>query len=1302
VCAAWSWTVERLRALFSRSDRRATGFLAVVIVVESHTWGFDLKSQGSDMAIVYQVQAEDVAGLNQLQLTRLLKTLLILEARSAEISESAVDVGLKLEVPDGGEDGRISWTNGPDSTDFLPSNLVQFQAKAQDLGPKACADEIETTRGSIKPMIEDALSAGGSYALFTTQILNKSQKKKRIEKIREKLEELHRPYAKSASIHMFDASYIQNWSNKYASAITAILTWIGRPLIEGMKTWSSWERFDENQLFEFVPDVTRADALTELRRTLENPRHCSRIIGLSGLGKTRLALEICRGDTDTNALTERVVYIDASFHIPNLPGIVASWAQHGLDALIVVDNCDLKTHKQLRKEVMHPESVMSLLTLHYDPEVDAETNHVHIKQMSDDLIRTMLEPVYGEKIPDLERIVNFAQGFPQMAYLLARARLDQSRDMGSLTDDELVRKMLWGSDTADPPTEALLQACSLFDKFGREGSASEELAFIASTIARCDEDSLYKCVKKFEVRGVIGAAGRYCAIVPKPLAIRLASDWWRETRPETQLQLIQTQMPGQLETSFCYQVAKLDFLPEVKSLTASLCGELGPFGQAEVILSKRGSRLFRALVEVNPEATSRSIHKIVTAATQDEIRLIEGDVRRNLVWALEKLCFHAIAFDQSAEVLMRLAAAENESWSNNATGQFVQLFRVFLSGTEASPEQRLALIDRALNQQNSSIRQLAVEALESAIDTHGGTRTVGAEYQGSGQPLQEWRPKIWQEAFDYWIACLDRLERIALENSAESQIAKDAIGSHIRGLMYRGRDVVDRLDSIIRSIADSQGPFWPQAISSIKQSMQYDAAGLPEEAQYNLNRWLDVLSPKHLGDKLRLIVSVPSYEHEEEVDGSYIDIAHERAKALATEISPNVEEVSPHVQTLLEGEQRQTAAFGRELVITSKRWEPILSQSLDYLAHNPKANPSLLFGLLEGQYELDPDAWELSIERLARTAVLINHYPSAITTGQILPAHLDRVIELTRDGSLSADSVSILSYGRALDNVALEVVKLFTSNLSHISGAGAWNALDVLSMYCYQHTQRRAECKDLFGELLVSVPLNEKTGRRQLAAHHWKEAAEFVLSRSDEFYARRLMEHIVNSVSDEMNYSDLNYSVKPVVRILLSEFGKATWPVIGKAISAAEPLEEFRLSQLLSAEHAFERTEPSILKSLSHEILTQWCTEDPQVAPEFLAGTVETFVGGDEGYELSEHARFLLDNFGDNEKVLSSLSSNMSSFSWSGSVVPYYEKEIIALKALLQHDREAVRDWAIRRVDYLQQRIESEKITDAEESWGIR
>lgn len=1253
------------------------------------------------MATVFEVQSQDITELNDLNLTRLLNILLRLEAKSAGIAERAVEVALNIRVADGGEDGRIEWTGGPADTDFLPSRLVQFQNKATSMGPADCANEIIDRQGNLKRMVEQAFDNGGSYILFTTQELNKKQKTNRIKAIRGKLNELGKPYSNTAIIDIYDAAKIQGWVNRYVTAITAVLNWVGRPLIHGLFTWDEWEKFDENHLFEYVADQSRKDAIESLRIQLIKAKSCARIIGLSGLGKTRLALEVCRGHNEDNGFRNRVVYLDAAYGEPNIAGLVSSWVQLGLDCLLVVDNCDLALHKQLRRVIEHPNSTISLLTLHYNPEKDPDTNPIQLNKMHDDLIKSMLEPVYARKIIDLDRIVSFAQGFPQMAVLLARARLDQASDMGSLTDDELIKKMLWGGETQDQQAETILQACALFDKFGIEREGEEEARFIAESIAGSDIDTLYKCIKTYEERGVVNRAGRFAQIIPKPLAIRLAADWWRATRPQRQQELIETEMPGQLERSFCEQVSKLDFLPQVKSLTENLCGDQGPFGQAEVILSDRGSRLFRSLVEVNPKATSDALYKILSPFSHVELKGIAGNIRRNLVWALEKLCFHKDAFEKSAWCLLWLASAENEDWANNATGQFLQLFRTFLSGTEAPPEDRIALIDDALTKDSVPIRQVVVQALESVIDNYGETRTVGAEYQGSGKPLVEWRPKIWKEAFDYWIAALERLTALALENSAVSKSAKDAIAKHIRSLAQTSQEVTIALDGAIKQIVGAQGPLWPEAIDSIKNAISYDIDQMPLELKQKLDEWINLLTPNRLEDRILLIVSSPPYEHEEGEDGDFIDIAAINAENFAKELARDINVLLPYLAQLLNGEQRQGFWFGRSLVTAARQWEPLISETIGLLNTIEIPNINFLMGQLNGVHELNKEEWNNYVTQFKENRQLNKYYPSVVRTGKIENEHLNVVIELIQSGFLEETSVSVFTYGRALEHLNPEPIIQFVNGLRRISSNAAWIGLDILSMYCYGNKEKWDACTNAFKDILIELPLVRESRKHQRESHSWKKVSEKLLKSNDPEFAANLAKQILLSCNDRMNYGDLRHYLKPVMRILLKDYGEYIWPLVSKAIKSADSITEFHLSQLFSKEDAFSRKQTSILAELPEGLLHDWCRAEPDTAPLFVAHSTDVYFEHNDEYRISPRAQFLFDEFGDNKKVLSALSANMSTFGWSGSVVPIYKKEALALNPLLKHKHQSVREWADSRIAYLNKAIERESMLDEEKDWGI-
>lgn len=1252
------------------------------------------------MPMPFRVESSNIKLLNDLQLTKLLKLLLHLEARSFGIAERTVEVALNINVGDGGEDGRIHWNGSPVNTDFLPCNLVQFQIKAtKDMTPSGFAKDVLNKQGLLKSMVENVLDNNGAYIQFTIQELNTKQKNAIVKQIRTILRKQGKSYADTAIICIYDASTIEGWVNKYISATVAVLNWRGTPLERGLKTWEDWGQQTEYQRFSFVADKYRIDTLNNLRTLINSHRKCARIIGLSGMGKTRLAFEIFRDKSDTDDLSKRVVYLDAQAHSAVL-GLISDWVQCGLEGIIVVDNCPISLHDKLRHEVNRSDSRLSLLTLDYDLERTSQTEIVHLKQLPDENIKQMLEPVYGKEIPDLDRVIGFAQGFPQMAVLLADARLDKEPEMGRLTDDQLAHKMLWGGRQPSEDDELILKGCALFDRFGIDDEVSNEYEFIASNIVGVDVNKFYDCVKRFEERGLIDRRGRFARLVPKPLAIRLAADWWRRTRQDKQVALIQSDMPGDLVKSFCEQISLLDFLPEVKTLTEDLCGHKGPFGQAEVILSNKGSHLFRALVEVNPDATSKALLNVLQKCSEEKLSQITGDVRRNLVWALEKLCFHKSCFEEAIKSLLLLASSENEKWSNNSTGIFEQLFRTFLSGTEAPPSMRLKLIDDALKSDRNTIRELAIKALEQAIDTDGSSRAIGAEYQGSGKPLEEWRPKVWGEAFEYWDQALDRLCKLVIVKDPLAPLAKRAVSNHIRGLMRNGR--VDSLDKVIRKIVEQEGPFWPSALDNIKKSLRYEGNAMPDEGKTKLNEWVLLLTPVDLYERLNLIVSSPPYEHEKNEDGHYEDIAAKNAKRLAEELAKNMNSIAPYIEKLLDGEQRQAYIFGKYLVEAAGRWEPLVFEVINKIVGIENPNINFLMGILNGIYNLDNIAWQNIVKIFSDQENLNQYYIHAIVTGKVNTDQLDCLIELIRLDKIKPFLASSLTYGKPLEHLNYNDVTKFVKSLSYISDDAAWIAIDILSMYCYQNSENWQNCKTTFREIVTALRLYKSDKRGgHLEMYHWHDVVEKLLQSENEIFAIDVTKQILAINIDKIDYGDLWHYVQPIIRTILQKYAKDVWPLFSEAIKNAAPLEKFRFKHLLNPGSSFDKKKPSVLSDLPDDIFREWCRQNPDIVPEFVAQTTDVLLDIDDKYQISPRAQFLIDNFGDDEHVLSGLSANLSSFGWRGSAVPYLRKEIAALETLKNHKNANVRRWIRERLNYLAKMIERETIRDEERDWGI-
>lgn len=1250
----------------------------------------------------FKVESEDINRLNDIQLTQLLKELLQAEAYKFGIAQRAVEVALNIRVGDGGEDGRISWVNGPDQTEFLPNRLTMFQNKATEMGAAAYANEIMTTArdglpSALKPKVGEVLGSGGAYIVFTTQELNTQQKDERIAAIRNKVREQGKAYADTCNIAIYDAAQISTWVNNFVSTVASVQHWVGRPMERGLKPFNMWSEDEDLSHLPFAAVDSRRDIVATLVEKVAVPKSCFRIIGLSGLGKTRTAFQVF---AENETIRNLVVYVDAN-HAPTIDALVADWVGLGLRAILIVDNCEYRLHERLAKEVCRGSSQLSLLTLDYNMEsVSAPSVCFRLGPMTDKELLQLLTPIYKDQLPDLERIASFAQGFPQMAVLLAEARLTEDPRIGELTEDQLASKLLWRHGEAENPERInILQACSLFDVFGVEREVESQLEFIANVVG-ANIDKVYECVQEYSERGLIDRRGRYGQVVPKPLAIRLAGQWWTKTREQKQLELVDSIPEGMIE-GFCHQIEKMDFHTNVKELSAKLCGPQRPFGQAEVILSVRGSRLFRSFVVVNPEDTCAALYKILKGENNQLLHAIDGAIRRNLVWALEKLCFHAEIFSEAAWCMMLLASAENETYGNNATGMFAQLFSISLSGTAATPKARFNLLNRALELHQDSVDMVVLEALEQAICTHGGSRMVGAEYQGTKAPLVEWTPVTWQDIFDYWQEAFNLLIFMLERGEAQKEKVLTIIGHSIRGFVSRGR--LEMLDSAIKHIVAFNGRYWPAALGNIKDIFEYDSEGMKQEATEALTNWLHLLSPEKAGisEKLKILVINPPWEHHKGADGHFIDVASENAKALGVEIAKDLDALMPHLDLLLRGEQRQSFSFGYQLALVLTDLRQLLEQSLEQLIIADPANPSFILGIYHGIFEKSHEQWQENIDRLLADERLVRFYPDFIRTGKIRKPHLDQLLELIRSEVILPNSANALSYGSVTAGIDPTTMVEFCLSLAELSDKASWIALNVIYMYCFGNEGSIEILRAPLKHLVSSVPLHREQRDTPTDAYHWRDLADKLLKEPDEDFAIALTEQLIAACQHGLNHGDIWHYTKPLLLDLMSKYGGALWPIFGNAIVQAEGMQRYWLQQLLDRENSFSNQSPSVLSVVSVESVITWCEEQPVLGPSFVASCVNIFETIDDKQQPSDLFIALLVRFGADERVISALRANMGTRGWSGSLVPYLEADKAALSPLMGHESDNVRLWVKNQIAYINQQINSESIRDEERNIGL-
>lgn len=714
--------------------------------------------------MIFEVDAEQISQLDSVALAQLMKRLLLAECQLVDIPLRAAVVPLQITVPEGGEDVRVQWSGGIETTNYLPSRFSIFQSKAQNLTEGTIKTEILTKaknkRSKSKPKLNDAvseaLSRHGSYVVFCSKPFTGQKIGKLKRTIEGVVQQTGADPSHFAKIDIYDANKIADWVNTHPAVALWLTSHARRRSVSGFQSLEGWERsayitgvpwvVNESPRFVLADSIISdgkggdrqrngwkfARAAEAALRHLSNDQRIVRIVGPSGFGKSRFTYELFNRQSAVADQIDAtaVIYADLPIVGDEAPKLALEIADAGWPTILVVDDCPDEIHSTLVGIAQRAGSKLRLVT------VDVETR---IQQSQDTLVIS-LEPAPDELIGSIARSVaptlndgdtrfiqELANGFPRMAVLAAQRGGRRREAIVSI--EQVLDRIIWGMRPHNDRAQKALETASLFDWLGLSGRVKEQATYIAHEFAGSSEDAFVEDLKSFQQRGIIVRRGDFVQIQPIPLAARLASHRL-SLLPDGKLASFFMEAPPELRMSLLRRLRWLDSSPAAVTFARQMLGT-NCLGNLAALNSRFGSEAVDRLVHVEPAAVMATIDHVLGNLTLDQLRGIQ-DGRRHIVWALEKLAFRANTFERAATLLRRLGAAETEERiGNNAGGQFQQLYHLYLSGTEVSPEQRLRILDEGLQSDARNERELCVEALGQMLETAHFTRMGGGEEIGS-------------------------------------------------------------------------------------------------------------------------------------------------------------------------------------------------------------------------------------------------------------------------------------------------------------------------------------------------------------------------------------------------------------------------------------------------------------------------------------------------------------------------------------------------------------------------------------------
>lgn len=1084
--------------------------------------------------------------------------------------------------------------------------------------------------------------------------------------------------------------------------------------------WTNFLKI-EGELLPFIETTETKRIVTAIQDAAQNQKTITRILGLSGLGKTRLIIEAFRAQKEEDSIvrSERLLYFDSSTSDIDINQKVLQLAFSKETKYLIVDNCDLQLHSNLAKIVRSEGSQLSLITIYTNPEEhisSGTTSLILDPEKLVDLVENLVDNLNPDLSVENRRLIKmYAHGFPLVATILTQNIRNNREDIGAIGEKWIVDKLL-GKEGENEQKRKAIRALSLFSRIGYEGEMESQIKAISTNpkinYLSLDEQQSEVLFRKlcthYLARKLFEKRGRYLLMRPIILSISLAEEWWDECLESEIPQLLVDLEKAGLTESFCQQWRHLGYHSRSKEIAAKLTGPNGPFAKAEVLNTEPGSLLFRYIVEVNPESCAQAALAAFNDLSIKEIRL-QTKGRRNLVWALEKLVWHKEVFDDAGRALLLLAAGENENHiSNNAQSSFLQLFQIGIPPTQASLEQRAEMIEFCLNNDFDEVKQLGISALDRSLQGQGFTRIGGSERQGSRLPMESDTP-TWKEIRTYWKKSITALEEIGRLSTSTGQIARDILLKRFREVSINKAFFL--IFPVIKSLNQSYSYDPPQLLEKLNTTIQYNSPDLQEEERQQIREFIAEInaSASSFNDRYRLIVGRPNYIVPGKKASETSEEVRKTVKDFAEEITSTEFDLQLKFEVLFSQDQRENWYFGN--CVAEKRKEvgksllEIALPALDFLCNVPNEEQSVNVGFLKGFLSRFHDQGNVDVltAKILKMACL---HPYAVGLIASFPLEFEAYKVLFKLVEKDEIPIVLLSEFRyRFEKFPIETVFDFCDSAAEFGLSGAVVAIEVLSSFSYSDAGKWNQVRNRIRELIINQKciLNANKVPWLDSFAIFDCARKLIDGTKDKELAIQLMEQVLEKLRLPNYHANADVAISNLTIQLVEQYFPNVWPQIGAALLSEEMdfLFYLNLKALFGAEQSIYGKGIGSLFKGDLDLIFEWARSGPAKASVRLGSLLPTMHQKEDSAQVSLHPFTLrvLDEFGENEDFIKELSSQFHSYSWTGSLVPFLSSQKSVFEELLKHRYVRVQNWARNEIEYLEKRIKAESNFDEERTF---
>jgi hypothetical protein len=643
--------------------------------------------------------------------------------------------------------------------------------------------------------------------------------------------------------------------------------------------------------------------------------------------------------------------------------------------------------------------------------------------------------------------------------------------------------------------------------------------------------------------------------------------------------------------------------------------------------------------------------------------------------------------------LLALAEAENETWSNNASGVFAGLFSLGygeVAPTSLAPEHRLLVLTRALDQ--GGLRtELAFKGFDAALNMNSISRVGGDQPFRLNDRVQRWLPKTYGEWFEayklYW-----QTLRATLRTPELRPRAAYILLSHMRELL-RAEYLYDEILDTVAEIAKYPDVDKRKVISSIELVLNYDKDSLPKDLLSKLIAVRDGLIGTSFDSRLRRYAGMDLLEDRINRDGSETDKTASHIGQLVKEALANPDLLRNELGWLVTEEARNGYRFGYALGqqdVGNGAWPDILKA---WQTGGATAHDYFMGGYLHAVFERDLGVWENIIRGLAAGPTTTQYLPGLVWRSGMTETVAKLLLDLGKAGKFPPEALRIFSMGRSSAPIS---DGMFGEWLNFLICSGTFKAaaaaLDLASMSLLGGRQLRADqIVDVISQPALFAHKSDRADT--MLTHDWFQLARTLVKLDPQhelIVLNILLDNIGNSAAitaslgpDNERYLDELVSRHPI----------EAWRILSEMILPPMDTRGFVITRWLRGDVGFGGRSPGPMRHIPREEIWKWIAVDQEQRAAYIAGMApkdfetQTWPGS--------LIRELLCRFGDIDAVRSAVHANFFTGGWSGPASLHYSTEKNALVEIRasENNPNAMR-WLNDAINATEDNIERAKIEE--------